>query len=304
MLLNSKTKYAKLRPRCHEWPLCCVLSYKLHTHVCVLGAVVAAESVSAWARLGTSARVHSFAGAHKTAALHLGAGAEFIQHPHRDVAIDSRHLIFWHFNFTPQLWLAPSSLSCPSLSYSLGWSAIPPPSVSASCHLVQDRIEFDAVTGSLRDFLCSPIRSACSRVAGRSSARQHGALHLIHSLSLHLFLSIFFCPSFTSCHCLTSTPFIPHSLALARVLRPSVFAVFAVFYLLSFGLTLSLWSAVLWAVFPLSDAHLESIEFVNRLKKILPHRTCNTLTMSVCRNNDYALVITTKNMIGQNQRHL
>lgn len=47
------------------------------------------------------------------------------------------------------------------------------PSVSGFCYLAEDRIEFDAVTGSLRDFLCTPIRSACSRVTGWRSALQH-----------------------------------------------------------------------------------------------------------------------------------
>lgn len=258
-----------------------------------------------WARLGTCARVHSFAGAHKRENSCAPFGSRGKIYPASPSGRRNRQPSFdiLTFQFYPPSSDSPLPRSlAPSLSYFLGWSAIPPPSVSASRHLVEDRIEFDAVTGSLRDFLCSPIRSACSRVAGRRSARQHGALHLIHSLSLHLFLSIFSCPSFTSCHCLTSTPFISHSLALARVPRPSVFAVF---YLLGFGLTLSLWSAVLWAVFPLSGAHLESIEFVNRLKKksFLTNYAADidleraTLTL-------WALVITTKNLIGQNQKHL
>lgn len=41
---------------------------------------------------------------------------EFTQHSHRDARVDSRHLIVWHFNFTPQLRLPESrSSSSPRL---------------------------------------------------------------------------------------------------------------------------------------------------------------------------------------------
>lgn len=141
---------------------------------------------------------------------------EFTQHSHRDTRVDSRHLIVWHFNFTPQLHLPESRLflSSPSLlllfappvSLSrplircLSWRAIPEPSIIAFCYLAEGGIEFDAPTRSLRDFLCTPIRSACPPVAGRSSILQHGAPNLYHCLSaapsLHLYLNLFRAPSF------------------------------------------------------------------------------------------------------------
>lgn len=79
-------------------------------------------------------------------------------------------------------------------------------------------------------FLCTPIRSACRPVAGRSSILQHGVPNLCQCLSatpyLHLFLCVFLCfflPPFfflssTICHCLSDINFIYFSLACCLLL--------------------------------------------------------------------------------------
>lgn len=80
--------------------------------------------------------------------------------------------------FSPQVSLTHPRIFC------LSWRAIPEPSINAFCYLAEDGIEFDAPTHSLRYFLCTPIRSACRPVAGRSSALQHGVPNLYHCLLL------------------------------------------------------------------------------------------------------------------------
>lgn len=106
-------------------------------------------------------------------------------------------------SLSPSTFSPPVSLPRP-LIFCLSWRAIPEPSIIAFCYLAKDGIEFDAPTRSLRDFLCTPIRSACRPVAGRSSTLQRGAPNLSQCLSaapsLHLFLSVFhasFCPPFS-----------------------------------------------------------------------------------------------------------
>lgn len=116
---------------------------------------------------------------------------------------------FWHFNFAPGSASCSHAVvslsSCLPLPLTLCLSPSPPPSppnltsslpcylpscraisglsITAFCCPAEGGIEFDASTRSLRDGLCTQIRSVCPAVAGRSRTSQHTAPNLTHCLS-------------------------------------------------------------------------------------------------------------------------